>query len=176
MGRQRKVFPPQLPGEVAGATLTRLLSEFAGLRLDELRTIAADESAPWSRRAAADRMIRAIGVADVTQFEPWLSGRESLDELRARGVNLTGVAKLRVNTWSNGGSAREIEFVHGGEEFDRITDRTAGKPTQRQEVAVTTPLEVVITTPRIASSTPQRAVSQGAGQATSEDTRDGSGS
>jgi hypothetical protein len=73
-------------------------------------------------------------------------------ELRAKGINTRMVKKVRVRAYTDekGGTTvtREVElFDRSGEEFDRIADRTEGKPTQALQVSGELPTAVRIITP-----------------------------
>src|SRR5829696_7059744 len=98
-----------------------------------------DPSEEWAKRTAAARMLRCLEWPDLTDFQPYLSGDKSLDELKAAGIATEAVkkAKLKVCTLDDGTTEteREVElFDRAGADFDRVLDRTEGKPRQTLEV------------------------------------------
>lgn len=144
---------PYKPGEsgnpegrkTAGATLREWFNSLAerGLTEAEVRAIAKDRNAPWPKRSAALRVLRTLEDGDLADMQAFIDGDASLVELREKGVNTAIVkkAKARVRTFTNqdGGTEttieREIELHdRAGADFDRVSDRTEGKPTQRVEV------------------------------------------
>lgn len=116
-----------------------------GLTEPDLRAIAKDKSVPWAKRAAAERALRTIEAPDLADFEDFVSGSVSLEDLRAKGID-TGVIKKvkerrQVTRSVESGKAleetvtREIELHdRAGEDFDRVSDRTDGKPAQSKTV------------------------------------------
>jgi hypothetical protein len=104
----------------------------------------------WAKRTAAERMIRTLEAGDLADFAPYLAGEKSLAELKAAGVNTEIVkkAKVKVRTTENGTETeREIElFDRAGADFDRVLDRTEGKPRQTMEIenAGTAPTVIVM--------------------------------
>jgi hypothetical protein len=108
-----------------------------GLTEDDLRAIARDKEQPWPKRAAAERIIRSIEAGDLADFDEWLSGQVSeLSTLRRRGINTEVVKKAKVKILEGGVVERELELHdRAGTDFDRIMDRTQGKPTQKIEHA-----------------------------------------
>lgn len=112
-----------------------------GLPESELRRIANDPVADWTRRAAAIRIIRTLEAPDLADYEPVLDGSMALPELRTTGVNTAAVKKLktRTRTDKDGGTEieREIElYDRSGDDFDRVMDQTKGRP--QQSIDVTT--------------------------------------
>ena len=109
-----------------------------GLTEPELRRIAVDTKAPWTKRSAAQQILRTMGVGEVADFEPWLNGEERLQELRNRGIATDNIkkAKIKKTPTANGVIIeREIELHdRAGGALDRIADRTEGKPTQAVQV------------------------------------------
>src|SRR5439155_17562829 len=117
------------------------LNSFAETKLNEqeLRAIARDKSVEWSKRTAAERMIRTLEAGDLADFQPYLAGEKSLEELRQAGINteLVKKAKVKVRTLDDGTTEteREVElFDRAGTDFDRVCDRTEGRPRQVVEV------------------------------------------
>lgn len=114
-----------------------------GLSEDALRVIARDKAEPFPKRAAALRCLRLIEAADLSDFSAVLRGDQSLEELRAAGTNTEVVKKIKQRTRKiNVGDGkfedeieREIElYDRSGSDFDRLLDRTIGKPTQAVEL------------------------------------------
>lgn len=106
----------------------------------ELRKIARDKSEPVTRRAAAERMIRMVEAPDLADFEEYLESGKKLGDLRREGVNTEAVkkAKVKVKTDKDGGVEieRELElYDRAGTDFDRVMDRTIGKPTESLVIA-----------------------------------------
>lgn len=126
----------------AGATLKEWLNSFAhkGLTEAQLRRIARDPKAPMVKRMAADRMVRGV-MPPLADFQKLVSGESTLEELEKDGVDTAVVKKLkeRQELGKEGETVsvtREIELHNlAGEEFDRIADRTDGKPTQAVDVS-----------------------------------------
>jgi hypothetical protein len=135
----------------AGATLREHINDLAHADLteDELRRVARDKRLPWTRRAAAERILRTIESGDIADYEPILKGQKSPAELRSEGVNTEMIKKIKPTE-----HGIEIELHdRAGEDFDRIIGHTDGKPTQRVEmdakhaVAVKEPIVLVHTAP-----------------------------
>lgn len=143
------------PGEVrnpngrppAGLKLKEWLNIFASQSLgeDELRAIAKDKTASWDKRAAACRALRTLENPDLAEFEGYVAGQKTLDELRQAGIDTTAVKKVKerrqvTRCIADGKQleetvTREIELHdRAGEDFDRICDRTDGKPKQSMDV------------------------------------------
>lgn len=134
----------------AGMALQEWLNLFATQQLTEaeLRIIARDRSAPWTKRAAAERVVRALESGDLAAFEAWLTGQKSLNDLKASGINTEIVKKAKVRTLKGGGIERELELHdRSGDDFDRIADRTTGRPRQAVEVTGNLPTAIQIVTP-----------------------------
>lgn len=104
----------------------------ADLTEDAIREIARDRKSSWARRTAAERMLQTLGSGDLADFEPFLQGDKSLAQLREEGFNTELLRKAKIT--DKGG--REIELRDtSGNDFDRIMDRTEGKPTQTVDVS-----------------------------------------
>jgi hypothetical protein len=153
------LIPPQ-PGEArnpagrpsAGATLREQVNALAqsGLTEKELRKIARDQSLPWTRRAAANRILRTLEAPDLADFAGLLRGENSLEDLRAMGVNTEAVKRFKQRTrkqMSGHGEEAEVEEVidreielydRSGEDFDRVTNHTDGHPTQNIKADIDT--------------------------------------
>lgn len=122
----------------------------------ELRKIARDPAEKWSKRSAAERMIRTLEAGNIADFAPYLDGDKTIGDLQQAGVNVEVVkrAKTREKVYTDRDGTiektyeREIELHdRAGADFDRICDRTDGKPSQSVEVEVKTPVTVNIVTP-----------------------------
>ena len=140
-------------------TVRDWLNIMAGQELTEaeVRRIAQDPQCPWPKRAAAERILRTLEAGDLADLEPWLLGKASLEELRARGVNTEVIKKAKetkrvVGRTEDGQETtiitREIELHdRAGADFDRIMDRTEGRPVQQHDVVADIPARVTIVTP-----------------------------
>lgn len=150
-GRRRALanLHPFQPGQsgnpagrkTAGAYVKEWLNVFSESKVTEsdLRRIARDRETEWAKRAAAERMLRTLEAGDLADFQPYLRGEKSLEELRASGIctEIVKKAKVRVRTLENGvtETEREVElFDRAGVDFDRVLDRTEGKPRQVMEI------------------------------------------
>jgi hypothetical protein len=119
--------------KTAGAYLREELNSLvlSNPTAEEVRRIARDPKEAMNRRAAAERYLRLVESGDLADFEPWLNGEKTLEQLRAEGLNTEIVKKSKI---TDKGS-RELELHdRAGTDFDRITDQTAGKATQPIEV------------------------------------------
>lgn len=106
---------------------------------EDLRTLSKDPKCTWSKRTAANRMLRTLERGDIADFAGLLRGENNLEDLRAMGINTEVVKKLKQKTRivpiGNGATEevieREVElFDRAGVDFDRVCDRTVGKPNQ----------------------------------------------
>lgn len=131
--------------KTAGATIREHINSLsnAGLSEDELRKIARDKSEAWTRRSAAERILRTLEAGDLLDFESVLKGEETLREAKERGVNTEVIKRIKqkskVVKVADGEFEeiieREIELHdRAGQDFDRIMDRTDGKPKQSIEI------------------------------------------
>jgi hypothetical protein len=107
-----------------------------GLTESELREIVNDPKAVISKRMAALALIRSAAHADMADFEPVLLNRETLTELRIKGIDTTMVKKANYNATDKGLSV-SIELHDRSKEVDRILERTEGRPTQYKQVEIT---------------------------------------
>lgn len=116
----------------AGLTIREQINALAADELTEadLRRVARDKSAPWTRRAAAERILRTLETGDIADFQELLTGQKTVRELREAGVNTEVIKKLKPTE-----EGIEIELHdRSGVDFDRILDRTLGKPAQSVDV------------------------------------------
>jgi hypothetical protein len=142
-------FQPGNPGstgrKTAGATVKEWQNYFSMQKMSEtdLRKIARDKNEDWNRRTAANQMLRTLECPDISDYSGLLSGENRIEDLRAMGINTEVVKKLKQRTrrtsMKDGNIEeiveRDIEFYdRAGENFDRVCDRTDGKPTQSVEV------------------------------------------
>lgn len=112
-----------------------------------LKVIASDEAASFTKRASAQRAIRLLETGDIADFAGLLRGENNLEDLRGMGINTEVVKrfkqKTRVIEGKDGKKVeevvdREIElYDRAGDDFDRICDRTHGRPKQSIEVKQT---------------------------------------
>lgn len=129
----------------AGTSIREWINVFSHQELceNDLRKIGRDKSSPWSKRTAAERMLRTLEAGDISDFSGLLKGENNLEDLRGMGINTEVVKKLKQKTRvvpKGDGKVeevieREIELHdRAGNDFDRIMDRTEGKPKQGVEV------------------------------------------
>lgn len=131
--------------KTAGAYITEHLNSLAHADLSEadLRLIARDQKQPWTRRAAAERILRSLEAGDLADFEDYLEGTKKLPDLRKGGLNTEVVKRARVKVLKDGSVEREIELHdRAGGDFDRILDRTEGKAIARVEANVTSDMPI----------------------------------
>lgn len=137
--------PPWQPGEsgnpkgrpATGAVLAELIDTLTDLRPTEaeLRAIANNQNEEAPRRVAARRYLLMLEHGDLADFGDVLSGEKTLEQLRAEGVSTDIVKKCKTKTRTMEDGTVEVEreielHDRSGEEFDRVSDRTAGKPSQ----------------------------------------------
>jgi hypothetical protein len=151
-------FKPGNPGgpgrKTAGATLQEWANIFAEKNLTELqlRKIWKDKKAPWTKRAAALQILFALSLADLADFSDLLEGTVTVRQLRDAGVDTSMIkkAKSRTTTRPDGETTTEREVeLHDrvSDAFDRVCDRTHGRPKQALDVTTTLPASVEIITP-----------------------------
>ena len=130
-----------------GLSILEHLNQFAdeGLTEARLREISRGKREPWTRRTAAERALRSIEVADMADFQPVVKGSSELEELRASGVDTSLIKKITPNEF---GAAVELHDRSDGA-FDRIMDRTHGKPDQAVSVRVQLPSVVAFIFPQL---------------------------
>lgn len=124
-----------------GMTLKEHLNNFSHHELTEfdLRKIAKDKNQSVPIRGAAERAIRIIESPDMADYADLLSGARTLGEMKRAGVNTEAIKKFKQKTHVNKDGTytieREIELHdRSGVDFDRIVDRTEGKPKQSVDV------------------------------------------
>lgn len=141
---------PIKPGEArnpkgrksAGANIKEQINSLAnrGLTAAELKRIARNPKNAWTRRAAAERILRTLEAPDLADFQDAVDGVSDLRSLRKDGLNTEVVKRMRCKTRTipgrNGDEPtveveREIELHdRAGDDFDRIVEQTDGKPSQ----------------------------------------------
>src|SRR5437773_9047869 len=84
----------------AGTSIREWINSFAAHDMTEaqLRKIARDPKAPFTKRAAAERLIRMVEAGDMADFESYLDGSKTLDELQKAGINTEVVKKAKART------------------------------------------------------------------------------
>lgn len=132
----------------AGATIREHLNAMVerGMTEKQVRKIARDPKQQVGRRMAAERLLRTIEFGDIADFAGLLRGENSMEDLRAMGINTEVVKKFKQKTRKElvgqGEDAkveevieREIELHdRAGADFDRVVDHTDGRPTQRAKI------------------------------------------
>lgn len=127
----------------AGASIQENINSMAaaGLTEAQLKTVARSKVRKWTERAAAERILRTLEVPDLADF----AGVNDMSDLliaRKAGLNTEVVKKFKTKTRTipnDGGEPvteveREIELHdRAGYDFDRVMDRTMGRPTQAIE-------------------------------------------
>lgn len=145
-------FKPGNPGgpgrPPAGVTILEHINGFvmADTSAKALKRIAKDENEGVARRIAARRLLSAVDQNDLADFTPLVEGEMTLAQLRAKGVDTTIVKKSKTRFLKDGGIEREVELRdEAANDFDRILDRTIGKPkqevTQHVDGTLRTPAE-----------------------------------
>lgn len=158
MGTARRLsnlVPPYKPGvsgnkgqrNTAGAIITNHLNRMGrqGYSAKKLRKIQRNQGQPQLKRAAAERLLRMVDGVSLLDFEKYIDGKCTLEELREEGVNVDVIKKVkaRIRRYDMDGKPveeiiREIElFDRAGEETDRVQDRTEGRPAQAVNVTGT---------------------------------------
>jgi hypothetical protein len=148
-----KPFEPGVSGnpkgrKTAGASVREWMNVLGeqDLTVPELRAIAADEKLPALKRAAAERIVRMTERPNLADFADYIDGEVGIKDLAASGIDTAIVkkAKTRKRTYETqaGTSVTEVEreielHDRSGEEFDRVCDRTEGRPTQAIDVSAT---------------------------------------
>lgn len=128
----------------AGASIQENINSMAaaGLTESQLKTIARSKVRKWTERAAAERILRTLEVADLADFEDVMNGISDLTSARQSGLNTEVVKKLKTKTRTipskDGDHVTEVEreielHDRAGDDFDRVMDRTMGRPTQAIE-------------------------------------------
>jgi len=123
----------------AGAYLTEWLNALVLATEADLRRIVQDRRAPVLKRSAAERILHAL-MPPLSAFEGLINGTQTLADLEAAGTDTSMIKKFKERQEYNAdgnvvGVTRELELhCLAGEEFDRIADRTEGRPTQKLDV------------------------------------------
>lgn len=127
----------------AGAALVELVNVLGARNPieSELRRIARDQNIGWMDRAAAERALRTLEAGDIADFEDWLTGDTSLQELREKGLNTELLKKCKID--DEGGRSLELHD-RAGADFDRIADRTEGRPSQALKLTGKVELPTVV--------------------------------
>ena len=137
----------------AGATIKEWINTLVQETERELRKIVRDEAAPMAKRSAAERLLHSV-MPPMARYDTLVSGAQSLEELEAKGIDTAVVKKLKErHDLDKDGNVvavtRELELHNlAGEEFDRVMDRTDGKPKQTMELESNLPTSVTIITPQ----------------------------
>jgi hypothetical protein len=124
----------------AGSSVREEINRMAheGATEADLLREARDPKNTWERRAAAERMLRCLEFSDIADFADLLSGKVTVEQLRATGVDTSVIRRFRRRSYSTTGAdgtrqtitSAVIEFHdRAGDEFDRIVNQTAGMPT-----------------------------------------------
>lgn len=120
------------------------MNQMIGKTEAEVRLMARNKKSPLYKRIACERILRSIEAGDLADFAGLLKGENNLEDLRGMGINTEVIKKLKQKTrrvpTGNGDETeelieREIELHdRAGSDFDRIIDRTLGKPAQSVDV------------------------------------------
>lgn len=141
---EKPPWSPMAPGQSGnpagrpkrGAVVEEWLDQMSDWTADDLIAAVKDRKSPQAKVEAAIQSLHARELPDLADFQPYLDGA-TLDDLRKRGIDTRSVKKAKVrkrtHTDKDGGSIetveREIELHdRSGPAFDRIMDRTVGKP------------------------------------------------
>lgn len=137
-----------------GATVRDWMNQMRDYTEKQLRRVARSKDAPASKRLAAERIMRAMEFGDLADFDAVLKGDASLAEVRKAGLNTEVVKKFkqksRVVPIGNNETEeiieREIELHdRSGSDFDRIMDRTDGRPNAATATVTSTPAGTTFT-------------------------------
>lgn len=94
----------------------------------QLRRIAGNDKLPANQRAAATQWLAAIKpLPDIADYEGLLTGKETLDDLKTRGVDTQAIRAFRSRTTPSGGHVAVIELRDPhcfARSLDRILERT----------------------------------------------------
>lgn len=143
-----------------GSTIIEHLNGMAmsGLTRRELERIANDDEIDPVRRYAAGRLLVIMELPDIADFEDFLNGTKTMNQLRREKVNTRMVKKAKVTRKFVGKTAdgdsvieenRELEFYDRAEvTAEKLIDRTEGRPRQVEEDGSTVlPTSITIITP-----------------------------
>jgi hypothetical protein len=116
----------------AGRTIRERINEFVdhGLTEAQLRRILVDEAALVSDRAAARECIAMIGRTCMADFEPFLVGEKTLEQLAAEGVDTSVVESVTIAPGPFG-TRRSMTLRHDAREATKqVIEQTDGTPTK----------------------------------------------
>jgi len=129
--------PPRAGRPTAGATIREWINQLAANESTEeqLREVARNKREPWTKRAAAERILRTLESGDLADMEKVLEGEQTLSQLRESGTNTEIIKKIKVRHRTTKAGDHEVEreielFDRAGSDFDRVVDTTAGRPVQ----------------------------------------------
>jgi hypothetical protein len=116
----------------AGRTIREKINEYAadGLTERQLRRIHTDETAPAVDRAAARECLAMIGRTCMADFEPFLLGHKTLEQLAAEGIDTSVVESVTIAP-GQFGTRRSIKLRHDAREATKmVIEQTDGTPTK----------------------------------------------
>lgn len=147
-----KRFKPGESGNIsgraknAGATISEQLNILThDEEMDEegLRNMARGARVPIAKRIAARQLLRTIEAGDIADYAKLLEGQETLEQARERGVNTSLIKKIKRKSHYEKDeddepllhTEAELELHDRvGDSFDRVCDRTDGRPRQAVDV------------------------------------------
>ena len=140
----------------AGATAAEWLNTFCAQDLTDadLRKIVRDRRTPHHKRIAAERLMHQLRPR-MADYEGLVDGTKTLADLEREGIDTSLVKKLKTRQELDAKGnvvavTRELELHNvAGEEFDRVADRTEGKPGQSVQVTGDMPTSVTFIFPKL---------------------------
>jgi hypothetical protein len=131
--------------KTAGALVKEEINSMAlaGLTEQQIKFEARDPKNTWQRRMAAEQMLVGLEHGDIADFAGLLRGENTIEDLKGMGINTEVIKKLKQKSRKVPVGEGQIEEVidreielhdRRGAEFDRVCDRTDGKPNQPVEV------------------------------------------
>jgi hypothetical protein len=129
----------------AGLRMVEWLNQFASGNFTErqLRAIVTDWQSPWAKRSAALRALRTLEISDLADFQELIDGSLDLAGLKAKGVDTSSIKRFKRRTRTAPREDGTLETIveteielhdRSGAEFDRLMDRTLGRPKQGVDV------------------------------------------
>lgn len=136
-----------------GLSIRERMNEMAEWTEDQVRRVARKASTPVNQRIAAERILMALDVGDLADFEEYLAGETNLRDLRkTRPTAVIKRASTRIRVHEDGRETveREIELHdRSAQAFGNLMDRTLGRIGPAPDPTATGPIDVTIQFPEI---------------------------